>query len=125
MLKIGVGRFPTYNDDQRCKILNAYYKALRQVFPSEFEISNSVFFKTIGFGGTHGTYFRSRLTSLRANQRVKDRAFHKDVQGNRDFDFGQWQELSSSGAEIAAAEALRDRRCDTQPMPLACDHRAR
>ncbi len=107
MLKLGAGRLTTYNDDERCKIINAYYKSLQQVFPAEYENANSVFFKTIGFGALMGVLPAAMDLTLNNCNGLRTAHFVKTFKDISDFDFSQWRGLSGSGAEITASDQLR------------------
>lgn len=101
------GRLATFTHDERCGIINNYYKGLMQAFPKEYERPDSVFFKTIGFGALMGVLptFLDVTLSERRKFRVADTAsMFKRISH---FDFSEWRGLSSSGAENSAADDLR------------------
>lgn len=107
MCKAG-GRLESFSDEERCKIINNYYLALGHTFPEEFEdTSDSVFFKTIGFGALMGVLptILDLALSQRNGFKVSD-ASHilKQI---ADFDFGPWKSATGSGAEVAFSNALR------------------
>jgi hypothetical protein len=106
MVKSG-GRLAAFSDERRGKFIDNYYKALKQVFPAEYENPNSVFFKTVGFGALMGAlpvFLDITITESKAFRVADAAATFKRI---ADFDFSEWRGLSSSGAETAMAEALR------------------
>lgn len=93
--------------EQRAVVAN-YFKALRTVFPKEFDSKGSLFFKTVGFGAlwnAFGTVFSLALTKQNGFQ-VKDVvAVLKPVEN---FDFGAWREYGSGNlAEVTAGEDFK------------------
>jgi DGQHR domain-containing protein len=94
---------------EQTKIIDNYFAAFRDVFPSEWRKANNVFFKTVGFGGLmnafEDVYIRTR--DLYGGFRVVDVV--KLLQPTIGFDFGAWAEYGTgSKAELAAGKDLRD-----------------
>jgi DGQHR domain-containing protein len=93
--------------EQRAVIWN-YFKALQTVFPQEYDKKNTVFFKTIGFGGLWNafpTFFSLCLTNYHGFE-VKDavRIFQKIS----NFDYAGWRGLGTGNqAETQAGEDLK------------------
>jgi DGQHR domain-containing protein len=109
MLKIGTGRLHTFNDEERCKIINSYYKALQQTFPAEYENVNSVFFKTIGFGVLMGILPTFLDITIQAHGGFRVSHAIKTFKEISDYDFGDLRGLTGSGAESSISQDLRDR----------------
>jgi len=55
LIRLGSGRLAIYSPDIRKSVLNNYYRALATVFPREYNRSDTIFFKTLGFGAMIGT----------------------------------------------------------------------
>ena len=113
MMKLNGGCLSPFNDENKGKILDNYYKALRNVFPTEYENSNSVFFKTIGFGALMGAlpaFLNTTLTSCGGRFRVTDAStiFNRMA----DFDFSAWKGISSS-----ARNPRWPSNCETRSFP--------
>jgi DGQHR domain-containing protein len=102
------GRLPYYNDEDRQGIINNYYLALHQVFPTEYKRGDSIFFKTLGFGALMNVLptFIDLCIQNYHGFRVEDAvALFKKIDY---FDFGAWhQRGTGSAAEITAADDLR------------------
>ncbi len=108
MLKIGSGALARYNDQERCKIINAYYKALRQVFPTEYSSVHSIFFKTIGFGVLMGILPTVLDLTRQAHNRFRTADVAKTFKEIEDYDFAPLRKMTGSGAENQLAQELRD-----------------
>lgn len=102
------GLLHIYTEMEQRAVVNNYFKALRSVFPKEFDAKGSLFFKTVGFGAlwnVFGTVFSLALTKQNGFQ-VKDVvAVLKAVES---FDFGAWREYGSGNlAEVTAGEDFK------------------
>ena len=109
MLKQPTGRLAIYNDEERCGIVDNYFKGLLQVFAKEAKHPNCIFFRTMGFGALMNvlpTFIDFTLGQSKGNFRVADVAsVFKKIDY---FDFENWHRSGSgSGVEAAAAEDLR------------------
>lgn len=99
--------FP-YDDEDRCKIISNYYDAIRLQFSKEFNTTNSVFFKTVGFGALMNClplFFN--LTIARSGSfRTKDA---RQMFGMiPEFDPARWKQMGSgNAAEKSAGEDLQ------------------
>lgn len=93
--------------EQRAVISN-YYSALRIVFPQEYKRSDSVFFRTVGFGGLWNAFpqFFATCVSKQGGFTVKDAiVIFRSIES---FDFSAWRELGTGNqAEILAGDDLR------------------
>ncbi len=102
------GRLYVFNDDDRKTLLGNYYRALAQVFPTEYSKQNSIFFKTLGFGALMNVLptFLDMTVNQYGGFTVADAiSTFKRV---RDFDFGLWVERGTgTQAENSASEDLR------------------
>lgn len=94
---------------EQTKIIDNYFTAFRDVFPSEWRKIDNIFLKTIGFGALmnafEDVYIRTR--DMYAGFRVSDIAkLLKLVIG---FDFGAWAQYGTgSKAEQDAGKDLRE-----------------
>jgi DGQHR domain-containing protein len=94
---------------EQTKIIDNYFTAFRDVFPGEWRKVDSIFFKTIGFGGLmnafEDVYIRTR--DLYGGFRVVDVA--KLLRAAIGFDFGEWSQYGTGNkAEQAAGKDLRE-----------------
>lgn len=95
--------------EQRAMLEN-YYGALSDVFPRDYEETDSVFFRTIGFGGVMNTFPRIHDVTL---ARTRDSFTRRDVVATlkliSDFQFSAWKKYGTgSAAEILAGKDLTD-----------------
>lgn len=102
------GLLHIYTELEQRAVVSNYFKALRSVFPKEFDSKGSLFFKTVGFGAfwnVFGTVFSLALTKQNGFQ-VKDVvAVLKPVSN---FDFGAWREYGTGNlAEVTAGEDFK------------------
>lgn len=100
------GRLATFNDEHRCSTLNNYYKGLQQVFPDEYDNSNSVFFKTAGFGALIGVLTPVLDITLTESKKFRVVDVAKTLKRISDFDFSGWRKFSGSGAESNLTKEL-------------------
>lgn len=87
------------------KILENYYLAIRDTFPEEFRKSNSVFFRTIGFGALMNAFDEifTRVLSEHGTFKVAD--IKKVVGVISDYEVEQWEETGTGNkAEQFAAQ---------------------
>lgn len=104
------GRLASFKDEDRATILNNLYNALEQVFHKEYKRTDTVFFRTIGFGAIlsalpaiiDATY---RVTG-RASLRVESIA--KTLRLLKGLDFEAWRQMGTgTAAENQLADDLR------------------
>lgn len=102
------GLLHIYTELEQRAVVGNYFKALRTVFPKEFDSKGSLFFKTVGFGAlwnAFGTVFSLALTKQNGFQ-VKDVVAVLKLVEN--FDFGAWREYGSGNlAEVTAGEDFK------------------
>ena len=92
---------------QRAVIAN-YYKGLAQVFPKEFEAKDSIFFKTLGFGGLWNAFPTFFNLALANHQGFEVKDVVSILKRVENFNFSNWKELGSGNqAEIQAGEDFR------------------
>ncbi len=107
LIKLGSGRLSIYSPDTRKGVLNNYYRAIQTVFPREFNKSDTVFFKTLGFGAMMNVLpvFLDICMQLHNGFRLQDAV---DVFKKVDhIDFSGWhQRGSGNAAENQAAADL-------------------
>src|SRR5260221_3757832 len=96
--------------EQRAMIEN-YFGALAQIFPKEYEASDSIFFRTIGFGGVMNAFpfvhylvlFKTRHQNFRLQDVIE---VLKPISA---FKIDKWKQLGTgSAAEIQAGKELSD-----------------
>jgi DGQHR domain-containing protein len=102
------GLLSVYLEPEQQAVISNYYKGLQQVFPKEFDIRESIFFKTVGFGALWNVFPTVFNLSLKNYQgfRVKDVVgIFKRVET---FDFSEWKQYGTGNqAEQAAGDDLR------------------
>jgi hypothetical protein len=101
------GLLRIYGLVEQLKIFENYYTAIRDIFPEEFRKSNSVFFRTIGFGAMLNAFDEvfTRVLSEFGTFRIQD---IKKVLGLvSDYEVSKWEELGTGNkAEQVAAQNL-------------------
>jgi DGQHR domain-containing protein len=102
------GLLHIYTELEQRAVVGNYFKALRSVFPGEFDSKGSLFFKTVGFGAlwnAFGTVFSLALTKQSGFQ-VKD--VIEILKPVENFDFGAWREYGSGNlAEVTAGDDFK------------------
>jgi DGQHR domain-containing protein len=91
-------------------ILENYFTALANVFPREYEASDSIFFRTIGFGALINALPRIYdITVARTNVSFKAADAIETLQLVEDYDFARWRTMGTgNAAELAAGTELAD-----------------
>jgi DGQHR domain-containing protein len=97
-------------ESQQRTMLENYFGALGDVFPKAYDAADSIFFKTLGFGGVmnaftevHDITFRRDPTSFTRADLVRTLKFIED------YDFSSWKNLGSgNAAELLAGRELSD-----------------
>jgi DGQHR domain-containing protein len=102
------GMLYVYNQREQVAVVSNYYAGLREVFQKEFNKKDSIFFKTIGFGGLWNafpTFFNLALKN-RSGFSVEDViAVFKKIES---FDFSTWAQYGTGNqAEMTAGEDVR------------------
>lgn len=105
------GHLSSFNDEERCAVLNNLYKALHTVYPKEYGNQRSIFFQTVGFGGLMESLPSIIEATIRlSGKNLRVISFANVFRSIGDFDFGSWKQLGSgSKAEKRAGEDLRTR----------------
>jgi hypothetical protein len=88
-------------------VIDNYYTALRDTFPEEFRKSNSLFFRTIGFGAMFNAFDEvfTRVLSEHGTFRVQD--IKKLVGLISDYEIAEWEEYGTGNkAEQLAAQGF-------------------
>lgn len=103
----GKGFFNTYTEREQIAIINNYYIALRNVFPREFNKQNSIFFRTIGFGGLFNALQQFFSICFRQYRGFTAENATKIFNEIKHFDFEGWQSMGTgNAAEIEAGNDL-------------------
>jgi len=103
------GKFAVYTEFEQRRIIDNYFQGLKQVFVKDFKGTNTIFFKTIGFGAMMNalpTVFDFTLKHYNGFT-VKDVA---SVLKRVDyFDFGAWNKVGTgNAAEIQAGDDFKE-----------------
>jgi len=107
LIQPGKGILNAFTETEQRSIFNNYYKALKNIFPKEFNRTDSIFFQTLGFGGLINalpTFFSVCLREY-SGFAVEDatKVFKKIDY----FDFNTWHSKGTgSSAEIEAGNDL-------------------
>lgn len=104
------GRLADYSFEEQAQILDNYFSAIREVFSDEWNKSNPVFFRTIGFGAMLNVFEKvfNECTERNASFQISD---VKRILGLvSDFDFDQWNAYGSGNKaeQDAAKDVLID-----------------
>jgi len=103
------GKLAIYNTNEQIKIIDNYFRALKNIFPHYFENGDPIFFQTLGFGAlinAFPTVFDLTMTHYKTFK-VED--ISKILKKIDDFAFDDWKQLGSgTAAEIQAGEDLRN-----------------
>jgi DGQHR domain-containing protein len=107
LIQPGKGIFASYTEMEQRSILSNYYKGLRNIFPSEFNKRDSIFFQTLGFGALMNalpTFFSLCLKEYSGFTLEDTTATFKKIDY---FDFALWKSKGTgSAAEIEAGNDL-------------------
>jgi hypothetical protein len=99
------GLLRIYPLNDQLGIIENYYVALRDIFPEEFRKNNSLFFRTIGFGGFFNSFDEvfTRVLSEHGTFRVPD--IKKVVGLIADYEIADWEEFGTGNkAEQLASQ---------------------
>lgn len=97
-----------YNVQEQTKILDNYFRGLREHAPQFFKHAQSVLFRTLGFGALLNAFSTVFSLTLKHHQafRVEDVA---EVFNKIDFDFMEWEKAGSgNAAELQAGKDLEE-----------------
>jgi DGQHR domain-containing protein len=109
LVQEGKGTFGPYTEQEQRHIISNYYNAIKNVFPKEFEMPNSIFFQTIGFGALMNalpTVFSICLAHYNGF-RVQD--VTKILNEIKDFEIGDLKNLGTgNAAELQAGKDIEE-----------------
>ena len=93
--------------EQRAMIEN-YFNALGDIFPSEYDKSDAIFFRTVGFGGVMNAFITVHdITLRRTHDSFKRPDIVETLRPISTFNFSGWRNFGTgSAAEISAGVAL-------------------
>ena len=97
-----------YFEREQMAVISNYFDALRQVFPSEFRARDSLFFKTVGFGGLWNAFPTLFSMTLKNHSGFRIQDVVAVLTRIEHFDFSGWRQYGSGNqAEINAGEDLK------------------
>ena len=97
-----------YLEREQMAVISNYYEALRQVFPTEYRKKDSVFFKTVGFGGVWNVFPTVFAMSLKDKGGFRVQDVVAVLRRIEDFDFSGWRQYGTGNqAEINAGDDLK------------------
>ena len=103
------GKFEIYTEPEQRQIIDNYYQGLKLAFPKDFKGSNSVFFKTIGFGALINALPTVFDLAVKHYQAFTVEDVTNVLKRVDYFDFGAWNNIGTgNAAEIQAGEDLKD-----------------
>jgi len=101
------GRLSMYSDEHRQKIVNNMYHAIAIVFEREHKKTNTVFFRTLGFGALMNALPSVLDIALQHQHGFTVADATETFRRVDDFDFSGWHQMGSgTAAEKAAANDL-------------------
>ena len=104
----GKGILSAYTELEQKSVINNYYKALRNVFPKEFNKFDSIFFQTLGFGALINALPTFFSLSLKQNVGFTVSDATKIFKAIDYFDFSEWRRKGTgSAAENDASADLK------------------
>lgn len=100
------GLLNRFSLNEQCKIVDNYFLALKQAYPTEWNKTDSIFFKTIGFGAIMNVFedVLKEATMHGEGFRVSDVA--ELFEPVKNFNFEQWREKGTGNK--AESDAARD-----------------
>lgn len=103
------GPFEAFNFIEQKGIIDNYFKALKQTFPSQFRQTNMLFFKTLGFGAMINSLSTIFNYTIKYYGTFVVADIVQILQNIDYFDFDKWNNYGSgSAAEIQAGEDIRE-----------------
>lgn len=107
LLREDNGLLGTYEVDDQVKIINNYYVACRNIFPSHFNAVDSAFFSTVGFGGMMNVFPQIFTNTLTAYKTFKVSDVEKVLGAISHVDPGTWKRNGTgNAAEMALGRDL-------------------
>ncbi|MBB3996140.1 DGQHR domain-containing protein [Sulfitobacter undariae] len=89
-------------------IIDNYYDGLKEAFPEQWDLSENIFFQTIGFGAIINVFEEMFSSVFAAKGRFRKSDVAEEFAKISGFDFKQWSSYGSGNkAEIQAAQDLR------------------
>lgn len=107
LVNVEKGLLRVYTLNEQAAILNNYFKVIRDIYKDEWKKSNSIFFKTIGFGALLNVFEYVFMQTLSRYGGFTQNDIHNVLGKVAHFDFSQWQSYGSGNkAEMSAADDL-------------------
>lgn len=107
LIQPGKGILNAFTESEQRSVINNYFKAVKNIFPKEFNRNDSIFFQTLGFGGLINalpTFFSICLREYSGFTIVDATKILKRIDY---FDFSAWHSKGTgSSAEIEAGNDL-------------------
>ena len=102
------GILGTYLEQEQMAVISNYFKGLQQVYPTEYRAKNSVFFKTVGFGGLWNAFPTLFSLTLKNHGGFRVKDVVAVLTHIEHFDFLAWHQYGSGNqAEINAGDDLK------------------
>ncbi len=107
LIQPGKGILNAFTESEQRSIFNNYYKALQNIFPKEYNRTDTIFFQTLGFGGLINALPTFFSVCLREYSGFAIQDATKVFKKIDYFDFGSWRAKGTgSAAEIEAGNDL-------------------
>jgi len=100
------GRLKNFTFEQQVRIFDNYFKSVSKVFEGEWKATNSIFFKTLGFGAMMNVFERIFNEVTERENAFSVETISKYLGYVSDFDFDQWKSYGSGNK--AETEAAKD-----------------
>jgi DGQHR domain-containing protein len=102
------GILGTYSEREQVAVISNYFKGLAQVFHREFNSKESIFFKTVGFGGVWNAFQTVFSITLKNHSGFSAKDVVQILKRIDTFDFEGWLQYGTgNAAELTAGEDLR------------------
>ena len=104
----GKGLLSTYSLNEQAKIVDNYYRAIKNVFPKYFNEEDPIFFKTTGFGAMFKVFPVIFNYCLKSEKGFTVADASKILRNISSYEFDLWKKIGTgNAAEIAAADQIR------------------
>ncbi len=104
----GTGILRTRTQKEQRAMIENYYGALSDIFPKAYEEQDSVFFRTVGFGGLMNAFLAVHdCTLARTHDSFTRQDIGETLRPISSFDFSRWKKLGTGSAvESAVGDEL-------------------
>jgi len=102
------GFLSLYDYKEQVKIIDNFYKAIKNIFPKFFNLEDSIFFKTTGFGAMFKSFPIIFNYTLKYKKGFSVADVSDILKNISHFDFDVWKKIGTgNAAEIQASDDLK------------------